>query len=269
MDTLKGSVTTTAYRASASTCIQEAAEIMAATRASALIVVDRASGHVIGIVTERDLVRRVLAATPTDDKALQGGDAPQNMSKLEVHTVMTANPRCVPEGTSCLQAMQIMCAGGFRHLPVVHDDKSPAGMMDSLLLAGSLVSDNSVRKRLPCLSARSHDSRFVIAQGTGGLDWVFKHMKKTLALFQPWTMTGAVGHGGGHVCTVPMDTAVAEAAFMMKSRGVSALLVTGKSGKLAGIFTERDAYVASSLGHGRSSATVLLIIAVVWWSQRR
>lgn len=145
MDTLKGSVTTTAYRASASTCIQEAAEIMAATRASALIVVDRASGHVIGIVTERDLVRRVLAATPTDDKALQGGDAPQNMSKLEVHTVMTANPRCVPEGTSCLQAMQIMCAGGFRHLPVVHDDKSPAGMMDSLLLAGSLVSDNSVR----------------------------------------------------------------------------------------------------------------------------
>lgn len=76
------------------------------------------------------------------------------------------------------------------------------------------------------------------------MDWVFKHIKKTLRLYQPWALTGAVGHGGGSsVCTIPGTATVSEAAALMTSRGVSALLVTGGTGRLAGIFTERDACV--------------------------
>src|SRR6478752_3517030 len=59
----------------------------------------------LGIVTERDLMTRVLA------KAL-------NPEKTPLSTVMTPNPQCVGPETLVSDAVVIMLERGFRHLPV-------------------------------------------------------------------------------------------------------------------------------------------------------
>lgn len=135
------------YQAWGTACVQEVAEIMAVTHASAMVAVDPDTGVLTGIVTERDVVRRVLApgvaahGKSSEDAAARQAD-PQ---ALPMSAIMTANPKAVPVGTTCLEALRIMCEGRFRHLPVVHaHDNTPAGMMDSLLLAGQLVKKQGV-----------------------------------------------------------------------------------------------------------------------------
>ena len=139
------------YQAWGTACVQEVVEIMAATRASAMVAVDPASGVLTGIVTERDVVRRILAPGVSphgkdgDGTAARGKVELPDPHALPMSAIMTANPKAVPVGTTCLEALRIMCDGRFRHLPVVHArDNTPAGMMDSLLLAGKLVQNQGV-----------------------------------------------------------------------------------------------------------------------------
>jgi CBS domain-containing protein len=61
---------------------------------------------ILGIVTERDLMTRVLA------KAL-------DPARTQVSAVMTARPLCVAPETLVSDAVVIMLERGFRHLPIV------------------------------------------------------------------------------------------------------------------------------------------------------
>jgi CBS domain-containing protein len=63
-------------------------------------------GTLLGIVTERDLMTRVLA------KAL-------DPAKTKVCDVMTPNPMCIAPETLVSDAVVIMIERGFRHLPIV------------------------------------------------------------------------------------------------------------------------------------------------------
>ncbi len=60
----------------------------------------------LGIVTERDLMTRVLAK----------GLDPETTT---VRTVMTSHPVCVPPEMRVADAVLIMIERGFRHLPIV------------------------------------------------------------------------------------------------------------------------------------------------------
>jgi CBS domain-containing protein len=77
------------------------------TRANcgSVLVIDQGN-QLLGIVTERDLMTRVLA------KALN----PQTTPTAEV---MTPNPHCVDPHTKVSEAVLIMIERGFRHLPIV------------------------------------------------------------------------------------------------------------------------------------------------------
>ena len=59
----------------------------------------------LGIVTERDLMTRVLA---------KGLDP----ERTTVRDIMTPNPLCVPPETKISDAVVIMIERGFRHLPI-------------------------------------------------------------------------------------------------------------------------------------------------------
>ena len=89
--------------------IWEAACVMTKANCGSVLIIDT-SGTMLGIVTERDLMTRVLA------KAL-------NPATTLVADVMTRNPHCVGPDMRVADAVLIMIEGGFRHLPVV----SPAG----------------------------------------------------------------------------------------------------------------------------------------------
>jgi CBS domain-containing protein len=84
--------------------VWEAACTMTRANCGSVLVMDLPS-TLLGIVTERDLMTRVLA------KAL-------DPAKTRLAEVMTPNPVCVPAEMLVSDAVVIMIERGFRHLPV-------------------------------------------------------------------------------------------------------------------------------------------------------
>lgn len=85
--------------------VLEAAALMTRAACSCVLILD-STGEMLGILTERDLVTRVVS------KAL-------DPSSTAVAEVMTRNPHVVRPDTTVSQAVLIMIERGFRHLPVV------------------------------------------------------------------------------------------------------------------------------------------------------
>lgn len=85
--------------------VLEAAALMTRSACSCVLILD-SSGQMQGILTERDLVTRVVA------KALDPKTTP-------VSEVMTRSPQVVRPDTTVSQAVLMMIERGFRHLPVV------------------------------------------------------------------------------------------------------------------------------------------------------
>ena len=85
--------------------VHEAACVMTRANCGSVLIIDAASA-LLGIVTERDLMTRVLA------KAV-------DPAKTPVSSVMTPHPQCIKPDTKVADAVLIMIERGFRHLPVV------------------------------------------------------------------------------------------------------------------------------------------------------
>jgi CBS domain-containing protein len=101
--------------AEASESVLEAARRMRERRVGTLVIVDDA-GQPVGLLTDRDLALRVVAA---------GGDP----GAISVGDVMTAHPRTVSESTPIESALSLMCSGSFRRLPVINDDGKLVGIV--------------------------------------------------------------------------------------------------------------------------------------------
>jgi CBS domain-containing protein len=100
--------------------LREAAEVLGRRRVGAIIVAD-ATGAVLGILSERDIVRAVGA---------QGGEALEE----PVSRHMTANPTTVGEEADIDELMRLMTTGRFRHLPVVE-----GGRLAGIVSIGDIV----------------------------------------------------------------------------------------------------------------------------------
>lgn len=85
--------------------VHDAACAMTRANCGSVLIIDSA-GAMQGILTERDLMTRVLA---------KGLDA----STTLVTQVMTRNPQCVGPETKVADAVLVMIERGFRHLPIV------------------------------------------------------------------------------------------------------------------------------------------------------
>ena len=90
----------------------EAAQKMTERGVGSVVVSDY--GRMIGILTERDVMKAVAART--------------HSSEARVREWMTPNPVTVPPDTPVEEAGRIMLDAGFRHLPVVEDDR-PVGIV--------------------------------------------------------------------------------------------------------------------------------------------
>ncbi len=88
---------------------REAAKQMAEKDIAAIVVTDD-GGKLLGIVTERDLTRRVIAGNRDADKVTVG-------------EIMTGDPDTLAPGDSALDALELMGTRKYRHLPVVEDDR--------------------------------------------------------------------------------------------------------------------------------------------------
>ena len=86
----------------------EAARLMTEFNIGAVPVLR--NGELIGIFSERDLMRRVVA----------GGRSP---AMTKVFEVMTSKPQTISADDDIDECMQMMREAGFRHLPVMEDGK--------------------------------------------------------------------------------------------------------------------------------------------------
>ena len=88
--------------------IGEAAQLMADANVGSSVVLEH--GRLIGILTERDLLRAMAQRV--------------HPSEARVREWMTAEPLAVSESTSADEAARLMVENGFRHLPVVDGDRT-------------------------------------------------------------------------------------------------------------------------------------------------
>jgi CBS domain-containing protein len=94
--------------------VLDAAELMNEHKIGGLVVID--DGRLVGIITERDILRRVVA---------QQRDA----AHTAVSDVMTAEVACARPHTTVEEARGVMKNRRFRHLPVLDGDDNICGMV--------------------------------------------------------------------------------------------------------------------------------------------
>jgi len=94
--------------------VYSAACVMTRANCGSVLVIDT-SNTLLGIVTERDLMTRLVA------KSL-------DPATITVAEIMTRGPLCVVPETKVADAVLIMIERGFRHLPVVTDSNKILGV---------------------------------------------------------------------------------------------------------------------------------------------
>ena len=117
--------------------VQEIAARLAQRKIGAIVIVGDA-GKVIGIISERDLIR-VIAQHGA--KALQ----------MSVVDVMTKEVVCCTEQTSVDEIMELMTHGRFRHLPVVED-----GQLVGIVSIGDVVKHHIAEVELEVSAMRGY-----------------------------------------------------------------------------------------------------------------
>ena len=117
----------------------EAITILAEKRIGA-VVVTGAAGALLGILSERDVVRQLAA----------GGAAAMD---TPVSRVMTAKVVTCSEETSVDELMEIMTTGRFRHVPVIHNER----------VSGIVSIGDIVKRRVAEIEAESKAMREYIA----------------------------------------------------------------------------------------------------------
>lgn len=80
------------------------------------IVVTGKEGRLVGIFTEQDALTRVACQV-------------EDLTKVEVGQFMTPEPFALRSDMSIKQALNLMSAHGFRHLPLVDDEYRPEGII--------------------------------------------------------------------------------------------------------------------------------------------
>jgi CBS domain-containing protein len=121
IDILRQKSNQAVYTVSSSTPILEAIQTMAERNVGALIVTE--GHHIIGVVSERDILRRLAAMGP-------------DATRGEVADIMTSPVMYVPPGHSSEECMALMTDSRLRHLPVVD-----GGRLLGVVSIGDLVKD--------------------------------------------------------------------------------------------------------------------------------
>ncbi|KAF9110163.1 hypothetical protein BGX27_006705 [Mortierella sp. AM989] len=207
--------------------VVDAARIMAAKRADAVLVIDSQEQTLVGIMTDKDLAFRVVA------------------EGLDIHTpisqVMTKNPYCVTTDTNATEALNRMVNGGFRHLPCLNSDGDVVGLLDIT---------KCLYEALEKLE-KAHKSSKQLADALQGMqsEWGAQpanpELQNYVAIMREKMSSPDLntildeGHG---VAEIQARTSVREASRVMKQWHTTASLIM-EDGRITGIFTTKDIVV--------------------------
>lgn len=119
---------------SPSATIRNSAIIMREWKASAVLVVEQ--NRLVGIVTERDIVFRVVAHC-------------LDPATTRVDAIMTTRVQTIHQDKPFGHALHLMYEGGFRHMPVLDDGGTPVGLLaahDALDIDGLQLGHDLLRR---------------------------------------------------------------------------------------------------------------------------
>ena len=102
--------------------VAEAVKAMSEKNYGSVVVTD-SDRKVIGMVTERDIMKRIV-------------NAGRDPAKTKLSDIMTKNPRVASEDDDVLEWLRIMSNERFRRLPIVDSE----GRIESILTQGDFVS---------------------------------------------------------------------------------------------------------------------------------
>jgi len=95
--------------------LQQTVEVMQNRHLGCMLVVD-SNGVLKGIFTERDLLTKVAGRK-------------LDWTSTAVSEFMTADPESLQSGDGIAWALNLMCIGGYRHVPLTDDDGRPTGVV--------------------------------------------------------------------------------------------------------------------------------------------
>lgn len=123
------------------TIAQAVGEMRAHSHGSAMVCLD---GNLVGIFTERDLLKLLADGKPLD---------------RPLSAVMTAHPKTVTLDDALTTVIQLMDEGGYRRLPVVDAHGAPVGIVDVKSVVHFLVEHfpKAVYNQAPRALLRSRD----------------------------------------------------------------------------------------------------------------
>ena len=174
--------------------VLDAARAMRRSRVGCLVVNDD-QDRIVGIVTERDLVHRILADSADPDHR-------------RVSEIMTANVASCEPGVSITRAREIMIAHRVRHLPVVADGVAVGIVSVRDVIRGQLARDRAMKgaaEQIAMLSTclKSLDFGEVVDMVAREVPKIFQADRCVLCL----PKGGAPGGGGPlirrHNCSCP------------------------------------------------------------------
>lgn len=97
------------------------------------VVLAMTADRLDGILTEQDVVRRVVAER-------------QDPERVTVAEVMTPHPDSISATDLALMGLQMMEDGGYRHLPVIHDGRV-VGLISRVDFAGAERTELEAERR--------------------------------------------------------------------------------------------------------------------------
>ena len=184
--------------------VAECAKTLATARQDACLVLSSAEkgedGHLEGIVTDVDVVRKVLSEGLEPEEVL-------------VRQVMTANPLCVKSETTTADALSTMLSKRCRHLPVIDAQGHVGGLLDISKLLFDVMA---------------------AAQADGFCSGSSRTLAELFDDPSVMKMGGAAGSG-----TAPTQR-VMQAAVLMCERRSALLVAGGEAKAVAGILTPKD-----------------------------
>lgn len=205
------------------TTVYEAAQFMAAKRENCVLVTDD-DDTVCGIFTAKDLAFRVVGSG-LDSKA------------VTIDQIMTRNPMCARTDTSATEALNLMVSKGFRHLPIMDENKDIAGVLDITKCYHEAMEKlerayKSSRKLYDALEGVQFES------GSSQAAQIINYVETLKQRMEGPDLDSVLDETTTPIF-VSVKTNAYEAAILMKEKNTTAVLVT-ENNHITGIVTSKD-----------------------------
>lgn len=201
----------------------EAAQYMLSSKEHYMLVVDT-NEELLGIFTAKDLAFRVVSNN-------------LDAENTTVDKIMTSNPMCAKVNTKASDALNLMVAKHFRHLPIVNEENQIVGVLDITKCYKEAI------KKLEKLykdSKSLYDAMGSVSKNFGNNKFIITYFESMKKLLSGPVLEELLNDESTSPIYVSGNSSIYDAAMLMKFKNTTALLVKDKAEEITGIITSKD-----------------------------